>query len=152
MTVIPFFIAPARIIRKVFIHCSASDNPEHDNVETVRKWHTSPSPTDSSKPWQDIGYHYYINKNGDIEAGRSLEKNPAAQAGYNTGTIAICCGGLKDFTEKQFDALRELCSVINETLPAVTFHGHCEVNPHKTCPVFSYKKVLGLDEDGRMKT
>ena len=31
-----------------------------------------------------------------------------------------------------------------------TFHGHREVNPHKTCPVYDYRAILGLDAVGRL--
>ena len=33
------FIKPNRRVDRIFLHCSASDVPAHDNVETIRKWH-----------------------------------------------------------------------------------------------------------------
>lgn len=147
------FQKPNRAVSKVFIHCSASQNPNHDNIAMIRKWHTSPDPKDPSKPWVDVGYHYFIRSDGTIELGRSLEMTPAAQGGYNRGSIAICLHGLDvgDFTEAQRKALHELCTRINiEYKGSITFHGHKEVNPHKDCPVFDYKEWLRLDEFGRM--
>ncbi len=140
------FIRPKRKVDRVFIHCSASDNPKHDNTETIRKWHLE-------RGFSDIGYHYYINKSGQVYVGRPLEKIPAAQTGHNTGTIAICLGGLvkERFTSQQFEALKKLCNEINIAYNrGVTFHGHCEVNRGKTCPVFDYKKVLNLNSTGHM--
>ena len=128
------FTKPKRAVGKVFIHCSASDNPAHDNVETIRQWHLQ-------RGFNDIGYNYFINKQGQVLAGRSVEKIPAAQVGYNKGSIAICLGGLNHFSEQQFFALRKFCAEIKAALPLVTFHGHCEVAP-KLCPNFDYKKVL----------
>lgn len=99
------YTRPERYIERVFLHCSASDNPEHDDVEVMRRWHTDPKP--SGRGWSDVGYHFFIRKSGLLETGRNLERIPAAQRGNNSGTIAICLHGLKDelFTSKQFEML-----------------------------------------------
>lgn len=144
------FIKPERDIERVFIHCSASDNEAHDDVTVIRGWHTDPAP--KGRGWSDIGYHYFIRKTGRLEDGRPLEVRPAAQRGHNTGTIAICVHGLKEqnFTGHQFNTLVRLCRQINEVYDGqVTFHGHREV-AGKDCPVFDYRRVLGLSEDGAM--
>lgn len=146
------FDKPSRKIRRVFIHCSASDNPSHDDISVIRKWHTTKDKNDPSKPWSDVGYHYFIKKDGTIQAGRPLNRAPAAQGGHNKATIAICCAGLKkeSFTQMQFDSLKSLCVAINTVYEGdVTFHGHCEVSS-KLCPVFDYKAVLNLAGNGRM--
>jgi hypothetical protein len=129
------FSKPKRWVTKVFIHCSASDRAADDNVEAITKWHLA-------RGFKTIGYHFYISKDGVVHQGRDIEKIPAAQEGHNTGSIAICLGGLNKFSEAQFEALRGLCAEIKRQIPDVSFHGHCEVNPHKTCPNFDCKKVL----------
>ena len=129
------FIKPKRWVTKVFIHCSASDRAADDNIEIITKWHLA-------RGFKTIGYHFYISKDGVVHQGRDIEQIPAAQEGNNTGSIAICLGGLNKFSEAQFEALRGLYEEIKKQIPDVTFHGHCEVNPHKTCPNFDYKKVL----------
>ena len=133
----------SRHIDRVFIHCSATDNPNHDDVNVIYDWHVN------GNGWSDVGYHFYIKKDGTIQNGRPIDKTPAAQAPYNKATFAICLGGLNDFTDAQFASLRELCYAIDATYK-VTFHGHCEVST-KSCPVFDYKEVLGLDEHGNLK-
>lgn len=140
------FIAPSRSIKKVFIHCSDSDNPLHDNIETIKQWHLQ-------RGFKDIGYHFVITQNGMIHQGRNIEETPAAQQGYNTGSIAICLTGGKKFTEQQFISLKKMCQEINNTYKgSITFHGHCEVNKNKTCPNFNYKQVLTLDSNGYIST
>ena len=144
------FSKPSRFVDRVFLHCSASDNASHDNVATMRRWHTDPKP--AGRGWSDVGYHYFIRKDGTLENGRPINRTPAAQAGHNTGSIAICCHGLKEakFTDAQFDTLRALCLEINEAYNGkVTFHGHREVAA-KACPVFDYKNVLKLDRFGQL--
>lgn len=139
------FKKPRRTISRVFLHCSASDNPLHDNTVVIDGWHRQ-------RGFTQIGYHYYISKDGKLHEGRPINSTPAAQEGHNTGTIAICLGGLDvdKFTFKQFHTLRKLCSQIRDAIPKVTFHGHTEVNPAKTCPVFPYRAILGLDKNGVM--
>ena len=140
------FIEPHRRIDRVFLHCSASDDPNHDDIRTIRDWHVN------GRDWEDVGYHYFIRKDGTLEAGRPLERPPAAQAGHNAGTIAICLHGLSEerFAEGQYRTLIDLAREIDEACTGrITFHGHCEVSA-KSCPVFPYRAVLGLDRDGRM--
>ncbi len=50
------FQKPDRPVDRVFIHCSASDRPEHDDVEIIRKWHTDPPP--HGRGWSDIDEAY----------------------------------------------------------------------------------------------
>ena len=142
------FTRPQREVDRVFIHCSASDEPAHDSVEVMRKWHTDPEP--AGRGWSDVGYHFFIRKDGELETGRDIERTPAAQKGNNTGTIAICLHGLEEerFTAAQFQTLEELCRAIDAAYDSqLTFHGHREV-ANKDCPVFDYARVLGLDSDG----
>ncbi len=137
------FVKPIRSVQRVFIHCSASDNPAHDNVATMRQWHLA-------RGFNDVGYHFFIRKDGTLQLGRPLERTPAAQEGNNIATIAICLHGLaKDkFTEKQLSALKQLAKQIKTAYNAkITFHGHREVSA-KSCPVFDYKTVLQLDAKG----
>lgn len=128
----------------VFLHHSATDNPEHDDVEWIRNIHVY------QNGWNDIGYSYYINKKGEVFNGRHLEVIPAAQKGFNTGSIAICCGGLNDFPRDQMKALKELCLDINSAFDGnIVFKAHKDVNA-TDCPHYDYKSNLCLDEEGYM--
>ena len=139
-----YFTKPKRHVNRVFIHCSASDNPEHDDVAVMRRWHLA-------RGWLDVGYHYFIRKDGICQVGRDIERTPAAQSGNNTGTIAICLHGLdiNKFTAAQLNMLKRLCVIIENSYGSkvLTYHGHREV-ANKACPVFDYKKVLRLDSVG----
>lgn len=140
------YTKPHRAINRVFIHCSATDAEWADDVSIMRRWHVC------DREWNDVGYHFFIRKDGRIQPGRHVELTPAAQSGHNARTIAICVHGLdaEKFTPAQFANLKLLCSAINEEHnKSITFHGHCEVAA-KSCPVFDYKAVLGLDEAGYM--
>ena len=97
------FEKPDRDVERVYLHCSASDRPAHDDVAVMREWHLA-------RGWSDVGYHVFIKKDGEVQNGRSLEATPAAQGGHNTGTIAICLHGLavENFTEAQYRKQRQL--------------------------------------------
>lgn len=140
------FVKPSRRVNKVFLHCSASDKECDDDWKVIDSWHRA-------RGFNGIGYHYFIKKDGTLQTGRNLEQDPASQEGYNKNSISICLHGLAAFTDKEFDTLRNLCFAINAAFKgAVTFHGHREVNPNKTCPVYDYVKVLGLDANGSILT
>lgn len=138
-----YFEKPDRVIDTGWIHCSASDNPKHDNVETIRRWHMG-------RGWSDIGYHYFISTEpAEVHDGRPVSRTPAAQKGHNKRAIAICVSGkdLEKFTEAQFDRLRELVHEIDAEVGPLRWRGHREVS-RKACPVFDFAAVLNLDTDG----
>jgi len=140
------FHKPKRAVSRVFLHCSSSDHRHHDDIAVIRDWHLK-------RGFDDAGYHYLITFDGRVQAGRSLEQHSAAQAGHNTGSIAICLSGGQNgqggaFTRSQFDALRDLCAQINTAYDgSLTFHGHQEV-ANRACPVFDYRRELGLSAQG----
>jgi hypothetical protein len=110
----------------------------------MRSWH-------KKRGFSDVGYHFFIRKDGSLEYGRSIEKTPAAQKGHNRHTLAICLHGLKEenFTKEQFSTLKKLAQQIEHNYSNISFHGHCEVSA-KACPVFNYPDVLGLDIYGSL--
>lgn len=137
------FKAPKRKIKKVWIHCSATSRKDVDANE-VHLWH-------KKRKFSCIGYHAFIRSDAVTEQGRDMERKPSAQKWHNWRSLAFCVNGLhkEDFSNDQLNELLRWCKEINRQMPWVTFHGHCEVSA-KTCPVFDYKKVLGLDAKGRM--
>jgi hypothetical protein len=139
------FVKPKRYVDTTFIHCTATSNPSFD-AKACHDLHVD------SNGWSAIGYHMLCTTQGEMQYGRDLEQTPAAQSGYNEGSIAISLNGLEveDFDEAQFDQLRWLCNEINNAYGGqMRFRGHNEVAA-KACPVFDYHAVLGLDANGYM--
>lgn len=64
----------------IVIHHSATvDNPQTDNWEAIRRWHTGENPQ-SPLNWRDIGYHLgfeYVNGKPEVRYGRSLSVSGA---------------------------------------------------------------------------
>lgn len=132
------FKKPKRFVDQIFLHHSATDNPHNDNIEFIKRVHV-----DQNK-WSDVGYHFFIDKNGGLSLGRSPEKNPAAQKGYNTHTIAICLSGNYNFTDEQFVTLEKLLYEIQSHYKyELQILGHKDVMPTE-CPRYDYPKILNL--------
>ena len=79
-----------RQIHKLIVHCSATREGHNVPVETIRKWHVE------GRGWSDIGYHFYIDLEGNIFKGRDIARMGAHCKGYNRNSIGICyCGGVE---------------------------------------------------------
>lgn len=136
-------IKTLRPIDKLIIHCSAT-NPKQDiGVEEVRDWHVK------GNGWSDIGYHFFIRRDGTLETGRDIDKIGAHVAGQNAGSIGICMAGGIDmsgnaqanFTEQQWKELERFVRAFKAEYPKATVHGHNEFS-NKACPSFSVQKWL----------
>lgn len=127
-----------RAINLIIIHCSDSDAPAHDNIETIRKWHVE------ERGWKDIGYNYFIDKRGALHPGRPEEEAGSHCRGYNSRSIGICLSGKHKFTPEQFPVLEvlliDLCSRYG--LEKKDILAHCDLDPSKTCPNFDLHSWL----------
>lgn len=129
-----------RKITEIIIHCA--DTPEGRDVRAkdIRRWH-------KEQGWQDIGYHYVIDLDGTVEAGRDLETAGAHAQGHNANSIGICyvggCDGQmkpKDTrTEAQKQSLILLLKYLRQRYPTAKIIGHRDVSK-KACPSFDAKK------------
>lgn len=140
-----------RPINKIIIHCSATPPSMDIDAEVIRGWHLE-------RGWTDIGYHFVIKRDGEIEDGRPLELVGAHVKGYNTGSIGICLvGGVEqgnvsreqdNFTPQQWKSLRGLLQIMKADYRKATIHGHNEFDPQKACPSFDVQEEL---TNGRLK-
>lgn len=121
----------------------------------IREIHTAPA-DEGGRGWSDAGYHGLFCFDRTFEMGRPWSRVPAAQGGHNTGTLAFALQGLnpQDFTQPQQELVIEACEALDRAKMAagerMPFHGHNEVSA-KACPVFDYRRVLGLDANGIMR-
>lgn len=140
-------------IDSIIIHCSDSDYSHHDDISVIKKWHIE-------RGFDDIGYHYFIKKNGDIQLGRSIWFVGAHCSGCNRKSIGICLHGAKSFNDAQFTAAAKLIKNLAEILPMMirqknmpVIFAHRFFNKDKTCPNFEIneitkrfpKNIIGVD-------
>lgn len=125
-----------RKIDYIVFHCSASDAVNADNIAEIRKWH-------KARGWSDVGYHYFIRKNGMIEKGRPLERSGSHVAGHNAKSIGVCFSGLNTFTKEQMKSahvvLAEIEKLVGKKLP---IYPHNHFTKLKTCPNFNVTDFL----------
>mgnify|MGYP000313229963 FL=1 len=93
---------------------------------------------------RDIGYHFYITRDGEIHRGRALEKVGAHCRNHNTHSIGICYEGGLDANGKPKDtrtvnqkgSLLALLRELRRQFPKALIVGHHDLNPMKECPCF----------------
>ena len=102
------------------------------DIEDIRRWHLD-------RGWNDVGYHYYIRRDGEIQKGREETVSGAHARGMNADSLGICFEGHGDyeaFTQYQRNALCDLYEDIltRWDIPVENVLGHRETGAPKTCP------------------
>lgn len=132
----------------IVLHCSATrcDRPYtvqqlyHDHVEVNH--------------WSQIGYHYYICRDGTVETTRPLERIGAHAKGWNAHSVGICYeGGLDEDgnpadtrTPRQKRAMARLIVQVHQQFPTIRrVLGHRDLpGVSKACPCFDAGELQGL--------
>lgn len=126
-----------RVIRSAIIHCAYTKASMDIGAMEIRRWHID------DRGWSDIGYHYVIRRDGELENGRPVAHVGAHCKGHNRDSIGICLvGGMNDdgapefnFTADQFATLRHLKHSLDQQYHGIEWHGHREYSD-KACPCF----------------
>lgn len=113
------------------LHVSATKMSQDFTFEDCRNYHVN------VKRWSDIGYHFYIEKSGEIHKGRPLNRNGAHVRGHNSGTIGICCeGGILEngapgdtMNDLQKLAVEGLLLALKKGNPQMKVTGHRDYSP-----------------------
>jgi N-acetylmuramoyl-L-alanine amidase len=128
-----------RTITLIIIHCSATKAGQCYSFEQCRADHLR-------RGWSDIGYHYYITRDGRVHEGRALEQVGAHCKDHNKHSIGICYEGGLDMdgracdtrTKAQRRSLRQLLETLHDRFPDAIIMGHRDLSPD-------------LDGDGRIE-
>jgi len=137
-----------RDINTIFVHCAATrpdwlaDQSAQAKLIEIDRWHRD-------RGFDGFGYHYLIDRDGKVVAGRPLAKIGAHVRGHNAKSVGICLvGGFgsdagdafsKNFTPAQDMALRALIDTLQEEFPGAKVRGHNEV-ANKACPGFNVQQ------------
>ena len=146
-----------REIKLLVIHCSATRCNVPFTVEQLRQCHLQ-------RGFKDIGYHFYITRDGELHHCRPISEPGAHVRGFNKESIGICYeGGLdckghpKDTrTEWQKHSMRVLILTLLKDYPGCRICGHRDLSPDlngngeiepeewiKACPCFNAEKDWG---------
>lgn len=129
----------------IWVHCSAT-RPEwmagrhiSEKVAEIRRWH-------QALGWKREGYHWFIDRDGQIAPGRPETMTGSHVRGYNERSLGICLIGghgsaasdafEANFTPAQKRALQHLVKNIKSRTPIKAIRGHNEVAA-KACPGFT---------------
>lgn len=136
----------SRTINEIIIHCTATPEGKDYTVDTIRQWHRQ-------RGFSDVGYHYIIHPNGQIDDGRDVNVAGAHCSGHNSHSIGIAyIGGMtadnkssKDTrTDEQRKAIKRLLRALRSIYPKAKIHGHRDFAA-KACPSFDatseYKNI-----------
>lgn len=82
------FYKTNRKIKKIIVHCSATNNTKNFDAHDIDRWHLN-------RGFAGIGYHYVVLRDGTLQKGRWTDAVGAHASGHNNDTIGICyIGGL----------------------------------------------------------
>ena len=124
-------------IKFLVLHCSASQCDQDYSVEQLRRDH-------KARGFYDIGYHFYIRKDGTMTQHRKLLEVGAHARPYNRCSIGICYeGGLDEhgkpyntMTAEQETRLVDLFRNLKILFPKAKIVGHRDLpgTTPKECP------------------
>lgn len=127
-----------RKITLIIMHCSATPPGSSLSFEDCRRDHIE------HRGFKDIGYHYYITRDGTLHYGRPESQVGAHCTNHNRHNIGICYeGGIDDNgnpadtrTPAQLSTWNTLLSILSHRYPHALIVRHRDLNPLKACPGF----------------
>lgn len=113
-------------------------------VEDIHNWHLA-------NGWTGFGYHYFVNKKGDIFKGRPDDTIGSHAKGFNSTTLGICFEGnfeKETPTQEQIDAGLELVEYLKKKYGINRVKGHGELMA-TSCPGahFPMERFIGAKEN-----
>ena len=142
-----FLHALMRTITLSIIHCSATPQGVSLSFDDCRRDHIR------HRGFNDIGYHFYVTRDGEIHRGRPYECIGAHCRNHNRHSLGICYeGGLiasgqpaDTRTLHQKASLVALLRELKRVFPRALIVGHHDLNPMKNCPCFdAVREYRGL--------
>lgn len=115
---------------RIILHHAAATNCTADDID---RWH-------KGNGWTCIGYHFFVNKKGEIYRGRKEDTVGAHAGNNNTDSIGICAEGNfenETMPEVQKEALKELVAYIKDKYGINKVQRHKDVNL-TACPGKNY--------------
>ena len=152
-----------RTITLIVLHCSATKATQSYGFPQCQADHRR-------RGWKDIGYHYYITRDGQLHNGRPISQVGAHCKDHNRHSIGICYEGGLDAegqacdtrTKAQRASLRALLEKLHNQFPNAIIMGHRDLSPDldgnghvdpdewlKQCPCFdALWDYADLEPDG----
>ena len=130
---------PADSVSYIIIHCTATRETQDYTPEQLKHDHLA-------RGFIDVGYHFYIRKDGTVTQHRRLNEVGAHCRPFNRCSIGVCYEGGLDTNGKPKDtrtiaqrgSLVKLLIELKQKFPKATIRGHNEMPgaTNKECPCF----------------
>lgn len=136
-------LLPSSVVYLV-VHCSFTKPRQQVNKAFIERVHRL-----KGRLW--IGYHYVVDRKGNIETGRELDQVGGHAPGFDNQSIGICLAGGADqdgnradnFTKDQRESLLQLIAVLHLKFPQAIVVGHRDLpNANTECPSFDVQSFL----------
>jgi len=141
-----------RNIKYIAIHCAATKPSMVVPISRIREWHLK-------RGFNDVGYHFYIRRDGLVEYGRPIKTTGAHVKDYNSVSIGVCYeGGINEEgephdnrTQEQLKTMLRLMIELCSHYPKAVVKGHRDFpNVNKACPSFDVKEwceIFGIEHN-----
>jgi N-acetyl-anhydromuramyl-L-alanine amidase AmpD len=134
-------LAKRSTIDMIVLHHAAANNC---SIYQVHKWHLA-------NGWSGCGYHYFINKQGQIFKGRPDDTIGSHAKGFNSTSIGVCFEGnfkKETPTQVQIGAGLELVEYLKKKYNISKVKGHGELMA-TSCPgkLFNIDQFRGIKEN-----
>ena len=139
----PGISMPHGSVRYLIVHCSATRETQDYTAEQLKRDHLA-------RGFIDVGYHFYIRRDGTVTQHRRLDEVGAHCRPFNRCSIGICYEGGLDANGKPKDTrtLKQRASLIalvldlHRQFPKAVIRGHNEMPgaTPKACPCFKPSK------------
>lgn len=110
----------------IITHCATTQDGRYigkDPAKVIDTWHKQRGYQRSAEALEcynselkHIGYHWVIDIDGVVYAGRHMDEQGAHVKGHNKGTIGLCLTGTRKFTIHQWRALRNMVEGLARSL------------------------------------
>ena len=130
---------PADSVSYIIIHCTATRETQDYTPEQLKHDHLA-------RGFIDVGYHFYIRKDGTVTQHRRLNEVGAHCRPFNRCSIGVCYEGGLDANGKPKDtrtiaqrgSLVKLLIELKQKFPQAAIRGHNEMPgaTNKECPSF----------------
>lgn len=137
-------------LKFLVLHCSATRCNQDYSVEQLRRDH-------KSRGFYDVGYHFYIRKDGTMTQHRFLLEVGAHARPFNRCSIGICYeGGLNELaqpcdtrTSEQTERIVDVLSRLHRLFPKAKIVGHRDLpgTTPKECPCLDAHALFGWIEE-----
>ena len=128
----------------ITLHAAATYPSMDIDIQWIKDIHVK------QRGWSDVGYHYFIQRDGTMQKGRPDYRLGAHVGGHNTGNLGVCmAGGLKEgtkqpednFTPEQWETLNGLLDKLLDEYPDAEIVGHNYFPRYKSrgCPCFDWE-------------